>query len=63
MPIETQIAVNWALAQTVENYWTGEIMPVTSETPILLVDKVREYFNANDIAYVRFGYDDLLEYL
>lgn len=50
MPIETKQAVDWALQQ-VENY------------NYELVDKVREYFNDNNIEYTTFSFDDLTPYL
>lgn len=61
MPNETQEAVNWALKQTVVTP-IGEV-PVTKDERILLVDKVREYFNENNIEYETFSYDDLIPYL
>lgn len=62
MPTQTQEAVNWALQQTVTNAW-GFTIQVTKDTPSLLVDKVREYFNANGIEYDAFSYDDLKPYV
>ena len=51
MPKETKQAVEWALEQldTFDNH--------------SLVDKVREYFNANGIVYGTFSYSDLTPYL
>lgn len=61
MPNETINAVNWALQQNVE----GPYGPyqVTVDTPSELVDKVREYFNTNNIQYSTFSYNDLKPYL
>lgn len=47
MPNETKDAVLWALSQ-------GEHG---------LVDKVREYFNNNEIEYETFTFDDLIPFL
>lgn len=52
MPEETQAAVDWAVSQLDEGYDHGD-----------LVDKVREYFNENDIEYSTFSYADLAPYL
>ena len=46
-------AVKWALGQE----------GITNETCHQLVDKVREYFNAHNITYESFSYDDLVPYL
>ena len=52
MPGETINAVNWALDNDVElEYKNG------------LVDKVREYFNGNQIECEPMSYDDLVPYL
>ena len=49
MPIETKDAVQYALDQgAVENYE--------------IVDKVRQYFNDNNIGYDTFSYADLEPY-
>ena len=61
MPIKTVQAVEWALQQTVTE--EGLEVPVTKETVHFLVDKVREYFNANGIEYDSFSYGDLMPYL
>jgi hypothetical protein len=58
MPNETQQAVDWALQQTVVYPW-GEV-DVTKDTASELVNKVREYFNENNIEYSTFSYLDLL---
>lgn len=58
MPLETENAVEWALTQQDE-----EGNAVNKDTPYQLVDRVREYFNANQIAYSTFCYTDLLPYL
>jgi len=58
MPNETQQAINWALNQIDESN-----NPITKETCHSLVDKVREYFNTNNIPYNTFSYDDLLPFL
>lgn len=58
MPIETQIAVNWALQQM-----DLQGNPITKDSPQQLVDKVRDYFNANNVTYSTFSYDDLVPYL
>lgn len=57
MPEETQIAINWALTQDFDD------IPVTKDTPMGLVCRVREYFNANNVPYDSFSYDDLIPYL
>lgn len=54
MPIETQQAVEWALQQA-----DDEGNPITKDTRHTLVDKVREYFNQNNIEYSTFSYMDL----
>ena len=61
MPTETQQAVNWAL----QYEYTDEFGFVhkASEENYLLVDKVREYFNENNVEYSTFSYDDLVPYL
>ncbi len=51
-------AISWALTQTNE---LGE--KITVEMHHSLVDKVREYFNVNDIEYDTFSYEDLIPYL
>lgn len=51
-------AIAWALTQT-----NAEGEQITFETHHDLVDKVREYFNANEIAYDNFSYEDLEPYL
>ena len=53
MPSETKQAIEWALQQD----------GITKETYHQLVDKVREYFNTNNIPYDSFSYDDIMPYL
>lgn len=62
MPKETQDAINWALQQKITNA-EEEDFPITAEMPGELVDKVREYFNTQNIEYQTFSYADLLPYL
>ena len=62
MPTETLQAVEWALQQKVTDVWGCEIS-VTQEKTVILVDKVREYFNAHGIAYETFSYDSLIPFL
>lgn len=62
MPIETQEAVNWALQQTFDDGFGNQIQ-VTKEMPSVVVDKVREYFNQNNIEYSTFSFDDLIPFL
>lgn len=52
MPSETKQAIEWALQQD----------GITKETYHQLVDKVREYFNTNNITYDSFCYDDLIPF-
>jgi hypothetical protein len=59
MPIETQEAINLALQQEVIYEEFGVTVKVTEDTPTKLVGKIREYFNANNISYESFSYDDL----
>lgn len=61
MPNETQKAVDWALQQTVDV--NGVEYEVSGNTPALLVMKVREYFNENNIKYETYSYSDLKDYL
>lgn len=58
MPEQTNQAIEWALTQKTE---TGDIITIAMCHD--LVDKVREYFNANNISYGNFSYDDLIPYL
>lgn len=58
MPVEATQAIEWAKTQT-----DGEGNLVTTGNSHALVDKVREYFNANQITYSTFSYTDLLPYL
>lgn len=62
MPPETKQAIEWALNQTFD-YGDGDIIQVSKETSHELVDKVREYFNDNNIDYGTFSYEDLKPYL
>lgn len=50
MPIETSLAVEWAIAQGSQEEWQ-------------MLDNVRQYFNDNIIVYDTFSYDDLVPYL
>ena len=50
-------AINWALTQKIDG------VLVTKENKQALVDKVREYFNNNDINYETFDYNDLKPHL
>ena len=54
-------AINWALQQNVE--LEGESTKITVNNPHLLIDKVREYLNSNNIPYDSFSYDDIMPYL
>ena len=63
MPNETKQAIEWALTQTWNNGVDVENYPVTKDTPQPLIDYVRENFNANDIPYSTFSYDDLVPFL
>ncbi|OPZ08383.1 MAG: hypothetical protein BWZ07_03165 [Alphaproteobacteria bacterium ADurb.BinA280] len=58
---DTKHAVEWALEQTVTDMY-GVTYAVSRDTPMELVGKVREYFNAHGIAYGTFGYSDLLPF-
>ena len=51
MPEETKQAIEWALTQLDEIHNSD------------LVDKVREYFNNNEIEYETFAFDDLIPFL
>jgi len=62
MPAGTQAAVEWALQQSYTDS-LGIERPVTKDTPHELVDKVREYFNMNKIAYGSFSFSDLEPFL
>lgn len=62
MPIETQEAVDWALTQTFSDPW-GNTYPIKKDNQMMMVDKVREYFNTHAIVYSEFSYDDLIPYL
>jgi len=62
MPSETKEAVTWALEQRIEiapNYFVR----VKDDLPSFLVDKVREYFNVENIEYGMFSYSDLTPHL
>lgn len=60
MPSETQQAIDWALKQTISIPSDGIKYSVTKNTPNDLVNKVREYFNTNNISYTTFSYEDLV---
>lgn len=61
MPEQAREAIEWALAQKIQS---GEQeFHITVDDSHLLVDKVREYFNAHGIQYSTFSYDDLIPYL
>lgn len=62
MPLETQDAVNWALQQQYE-LEPGFFVSVSIDMPFTVVDKVREYFNTNNIGYPSFSFEDLTLYL
>jgi len=61
MPEETNQALGWAMHQQYEI--EGVFIPVSKDIPFSVVDKVREYFNANNIKYESFSYDDLIPYI
>ncbi|MFS8652611.1 MAG: hypothetical protein FWJ66_11980 [Caldibacillus sp.] len=61
MPKETIDAIEWALKQTVKI--DDMEFKVVEHLELLLVDKVREYFNEHGIEYNMFSYDDLKPYL
>jgi hypothetical protein len=54
MPTQIKQAIQWAFEEFEEMDKCSEHM---------LVDKVREYFNENNIEYGTFSYDDLVPYL
>ena len=56
--IQIQLAIEWALKQEI-----APDIPVSANNHHCLVDKVREYFNVNEIPYETFSYDDLIPYL
>ncbi|QHT60668.1 hypothetical protein GXP70_12435 [Paenibacillus lycopersici] len=58
MPAETAEAVAWALQQSI--VVDGDAYPVKKDTCQMLVDKVSEYFNANNIEYGSFSFADLM---
>ncbi|MDP4549849.1 hypothetical protein Q9251_03030 [Alkalihalobacillus macyae] len=62
MPTETLDAINWALEQTYLDI-LGQEINITIDDNIELVDKVRRYFNDNNIEYGSFSYDDLLPFI
>ena len=51
-------AVEWALTQK-----NDDDCLITAKQSHFIVEKVREYFNNNNIAYDSFSYDDLIPYL
>ena len=61
MPNEILNAVEWALQQSIA--YNDITVQITKDMPMELVDKVREYFNVNNIPYSTFSYDDLVPYL
>ena len=61
MPEQTQEAVQWALQQ--KSIVVEQEIQVTKDTPHELVEKAREYFNANNIVYSTFSYGDLVPFL
>jgi len=64
MPEETQQAIEWALQQEYEiESDLVKVSEVFEYMPFTVVDKVREYFNENNIEYSTFSYDDLIPYL
>jgi len=58
MPVEILLAIEWALQQK-----DSEGNFITKNNAHDLVDKVREYFNINNVEYSTFSYDDLIPYL
>ena len=56
MPEQTQQAIEWALMQSIDG------VQVTINSQQNLTDKVREYFNANNISYMTFSYTDLIQF-
>jgi len=58
-----ELAVNWALQQQQYEIEEGVFIPVSKEMPFTVVDKVRKYFNINNIEYSSFSFDDLIPYL
>lgn len=55
-------AVEWALTQKYVDVIGAERL-VRKDSYHQLVDKVREYFNGNNIEYETFSYEDLIPYL
>lgn len=62
MPVEISNAIDWAIGHEIE-YGQGERVVVSKETMHALVDKVREFFNINNIGYSEFSYKDLKPYI
>lgn len=62
MPDETIQAVTWVLQQTYTDF-SGKELQVTKDTRHILVDKIGDYFNTNNIVYDTFSYDDLIPFL
>ena len=58
----TDKAVQWAIEQEIE-VAPNEFVPVSSDPRTFLVDKVREYFNNNNVDYETFSYKDIEPYL
>jgi hypothetical protein len=59
---EFEIAIEWALEQEYEDDLTNEKIPITKDS-FLLVDKIREYFNQEDINCEPLCYEDIQKYL
>lgn len=62
MPSQTNAAITWAVTQTVTDD-QGNTYLITNADRQGLVDKVREYFNTNSIAYSTFSYEDLVPFM
>lgn len=56
--LEVKNAIQWALSQK-----DASNNPITEDMHHELVDKVREYFNTNSLAYVTFSCEDLKPWL
>lgn len=61
MPEQTRHAIEEAIQQTIETE-RGSI-PISLDMPHVIVDRVREYFNTNNIDYNTFSYDDLVPFM
>jgi len=62
MPDETMQAIDWALQQQYE-IESGIYVSVSKDLPFTVVDKVREYFNINNLKYSTFSYENLIPFL